>query len=95
MQIDEDLRPSERSGYRVRPASAVCRADGFPNETEPREGDTREIDRFDLDGQAVDRSGVSKNKFYKADVDTEGHWSGTLGGELTTKTNEPFAVKRC
>ncbi|MER9397956.1 hypothetical protein NKI46_07430 [Mesorhizobium sp. M0615] len=77
----------------------LCRSSislkAFANETEPREGDTREINRFDLDGQAVDRSGVSKNKFYKADVDTEGHRSGTLGGALTTKTNEPFAVERC
>ncbi|WP_165779846.1 hypothetical protein [Mesorhizobium sanjuanii] len=43
----------------------------------------------------MDRSGVSKNKFYKADVDTKSHQSGTLGGAVTTKTNEPFAIERC
>ena len=65
----------------------------FPNETKPLQGDTREIHRFDLHGQAVDRSGMSQNEFYKADVDTENHRSGTLGGPVATKTNEPFAIK--
>lgn len=77
----------------------LCRSSisllAFAYETEPRKRDTREINRFDLDGQAVDRSGVGKNKFYKADVDTEGHRSGTLVGAVTTKTNEPLAIERC
>ncbi|MFD2057984.1 hypothetical protein ACFSQT_34370 [Mesorhizobium calcicola] len=42
----------------------------------------------------MNRSGMSQNEFYKADVDTEGHRSGTLGGSITTNANEPFAIKR-
>ncbi|ESX95985.1 hypothetical protein X755_20520 [Mesorhizobium sp. LNJC405B00] len=38
---------------------------------------------------------MSQNEFYKANVDAERHRSGTLGGAVTTKTNEPFAIERC
>ncbi|WP_292408408.1 hypothetical protein [Mesorhizobium sp.] len=43
----------------------------------------------------MNRSGMSQNEFYKADVDTESHRSGTLGGPVATKANEPFAIKGC
>ncbi|CDX30751.1 hypothetical protein MPLDJ20_140024 [Mesorhizobium plurifarium] len=36
---------------------------------------------------------MRQDKFYKADVDAERHRSGTLGGPLTTKTDEPFAIE--
>ena len=36
---------------------------------------------------------MSQNEFYKADVDAERDRSGTLGGPVATKTNEPFAIK--
>ncbi|MGX5847786.1 hypothetical protein ACWGTO_12010 [Mesorhizobium sp. PL10] len=32
-------------------------------------------------------------RFLKADVDIGSHWSGTLGGSITTKANEPFAIE--
>jgi hypothetical protein len=53
----------------------------------------REINRFDLDGQAVHSRGMSQNEFYNADVDAESHRSGTLGGPVSTKTNEPSAIE--
>ncbi|MER8745974.1 hypothetical protein NKH54_23235 [Mesorhizobium sp. M1004] len=36
---------------------------------------------------------MSQNECYKANVDAERHRSGTLGGPVATKTNEPFAIK--
>ncbi|ESY64374.1 hypothetical protein X743_31390 [Mesorhizobium sp. LNHC252B00] len=75
-----------------RPSVALV---AFPNEAKSLEGDTREIDWFDLDGQAVNCSGMSQNEFYKADVDTESHRSGALVGPVPTKTNEPFAIQGC
>ncbi|CAI2934438.1 protein of unknown function [Aminobacter niigataensis] len=38
-------------------------------------------------------SGMSQNEFHKTDVDTESHRSGTLSCSITTKANEPFAIK--
>ncbi|WP_189524422.1 MULTISPECIES: hypothetical protein [unclassified Mesorhizobium] len=37
---------------------------------------------------------MSQNEFYKANVDAEGHRTATLGGSITTKSNEPFAIER-
>ena len=36
---------------------------------------------------------MRQDKFYKADVDTERHWPGALGGPVATKTNESFAIE--
>lgn len=38
---------------------------------------------------------MRQDKFHKADVDTESHRPGTLGRSITTKSNEPFAIKSC
>src|SRR5437764_166031 len=38
---------------------------------------------------------MRQDEFYKADVDAESHWSRALCGPVTTKTNEPFAIKGC
>ncbi|ESZ31259.1 hypothetical protein X733_22925 [Mesorhizobium sp. L2C067A000] len=36
---------------------------------------------------------MSQYEFYKADVHAERHRSGTLGGPVAPKTNEPFAIE--
>lgn len=36
---------------------------------------------------------MTQDKFYEADVDTESHRTGTLGGPVATKTNESFAIE--
>jgi hypothetical protein len=53
--------------------SVICRPPiplvAFANEAKPLQGDPREINRFDLDGQPVHRSGMSQNEFHETDVD--------------------------
>lgn len=65
----------------------------FPNEAKPLQRDTGHINWFDPDGQTVNRSSMSQNEFYKANVDAESHRTGTLGGSITAKSNEPFAIE--
>lgn len=36
---------------------------------------------------------MRQDELYKADIDAEGHRSSTLGGPLTSKTDEPFAIE--